>query len=553
LFFASAAASAQPDNQFNCPYEYNEFVNLVKSKCASAANKQQCVQLAKECPRLTNEREVPASARFMASIDAGVLKAMFDAGLQPPLPNKETDIMAYSLKLYDRDKFICAMIINHSQKLLPFENFKVIYEKSGFDSEELDASFCIANKDSGIVLKPHELAAVLNDKVLAAFFKEQKIKITKDFLLNIPLDLWAPDYYTTKKSQILINAIHDPKYLKIIDSNFDYSILMPEGTQILFVGEVHYGGYYKAAVDLINGLKCNPGLTHFASEFLLEMQQDDIDAFRKTNNVCKIKMTPRLLTSGKGRKILGGLNRINTACLGALGCDIDIAPLERTETIIDQKEEDHKKAKKEYIKMYDAKKRSALEKEQRNLKIININLNLIAPSGIKKRNLDWAEVMDKQLKQDKSAKAFAYMGKGHSVGFNEKFFNIPISTSVPELMKKKGYNVRILSISGGHMALLPDAFMFKTFNLKDKYFLFIVPEELRKDMGMDYIVHLPTTGAQEAGLKKWLKSNTPAQYYNLTSERKIIKEKKRPDMDSGPAEILETNPVVNPARPAGFH
>lgn len=78
------------------------------------------------------------------------------------------------------------------------------------------------------------------------------------------------------------------------------------------------------------GKNGKPGLTHFASEFLMEMQSEDIEEFRRTGDVCKIKLPSSVLMTRDGTKVLQGFNNTNMACLSAAGCDIEYLPLEKT-------------------------------------------------------------------------------------------------------------------------------------------------------------------------------------------------------------------------------
>ena len=486
----------------SCPYNADGFISAVKEHCSVLQNMDYCVDLAQSC-KAVSKKGVSASLFFMGKINPKILDAMFEAGLRTPFENR------YFAK-DEKSVFLCDMVIDNAKGNLPAENFKVIWRRGNFTPEDLSDSFCYVNKLK-YNFRPHELAALLDLRQLTAFFTSLRAPMVNDSFFNIPLDIWAAAYYRTDRAEDFFAIAKNPANIIYIDEDTDFSLFMPKGTQVMLLGEAHHARYYKTAQKIIKSLKCSPGLTHFASEFLLEMQEDDIAEFRRTGNSCKIKLpTTTRASSKEALKAFKGMNDTNMACLTAAGCDTEFIPLERTSRILGYDEEDNKKAKREYLRMLSRPPASKKEKEARLLQIISFLERNSSVSGVGARNYEWADLISDVLEKDSYAKIFAYMGKAHSIGTTQM-----IEEQVPalaDILRRNGFKVKTVSLSGGSYDLLADSFVFRSLGLHNKHFIFKVPQELKGYFNVDFIVHIPSSGSQEKALKSWVSSHKTKYY-----------------------------------------
>lgn len=507
LFFI-LALPVFPFVEDSCPYTFDRFVSQVREYCGNPGNIDFCVDLARNCGEM-NKNGKPAFLSFMGKVHPQVLEAMFNAGLERPFqydrfPESE------NLKSMQTGFFICDMVADYAKGRLPLENFKVIWRAAGFETEDLYHSVCKVKKLK-MDFRPHELAALLDLRQLTYFFTSLRAPMAEDLNLGIPLDIWAAGYYPTGIADDFLHYLKNPANIIYIDANTDFSLFMPKGTQVVLLGEAHHAGYYKTAKEIIKSLKCKPGLTHFASEFLMEMQSEDIEEFRRTGDVCKIKLPSSVLMTRGGTKVLKGFNDTNMACLSAAGCDIEYLPLEKTSRILGYEEDDAKAAKKELMGLLKNMPRSKKQQESHLLKLVGFRERNITVSGVEGRNYEWADPISSILANNPSAKIFAYMGKGHSSGM---FANKEAGgDSLSDILKKRGFKVQTVSLAGGSYDLLADSFVFRAAGLHKKYFIFKIPGEFKRYFNADFIVHISSTGAQEKTLKNWLSSYKPTYYH----------------------------------------
>ncbi|MDD6173653.1 MAG: hypothetical protein PUB86_05155 [Elusimicrobia bacterium] len=506
LLFISAlpAFSLSEDS---CPYTFDGFVSQVRDYCGNPGNIDFCVDLARNCGEISKNGK-PAFLNFMGKVHPQVLEAMFNAGLETPF---KYDRFPEDIKEMQTGLFICDMVADHAKGNLPLQNFKVIWRAAGFEPDDLYRSVCSIKKLE-MDFRPHELAALLDLRQLTSFFTSLRAPMSEDLNFGIPLDIWAAAYYPTGIAEDFLYYLKNPANIIYIDENTDFSLFMPKGTQVLLLGEAHHAGYYKTAKEIIKSLKCKPGLTHFASEFLMEMQSEDIEEFRRTGDVCKIKLPSSVLMTRDGTKVLQGLNNTNMACLSAAGCDVEYLPLEKTSRMLGYEEDDGKTAKKEFMGLFKNGPRSKKQKEAHLLKLIGFRERTVTVSGVEGRNYEWADPISSVLENNPSAKIFAYMGKGHSSGlFSTREEG---ALSVTEILKKRGFKVKTVSLAGASYDLFPDSFIFRSAGLHKKHFIFKIPDEFKRYFNADFIVHIPSAGTQEKILKNWLSSYKP-KYYRI--------------------------------------
>ncbi len=497
---------AFPFAEGSCPYTFDGFISQVRDYCVNPGNIDFCVDLARNCGEM-GKKGKPAFLSFMGKIHPQVLEAMFNAGLEPPF---KYDRLPENIKEMQTGFFICDMVADHAKGKLPLENFKVIWRAAGFEPDDLYRSVCSIKKIK-MDFRPHELAALLDLRQLTSFFTSLRAPMAEDLTLGIPLDIWAAGYYKTGIAEDFLYYLKNPANIIYIDANTDFSLFMPKGTQVMLLGEAHHAGYYKTAKEIIKSLKCKPGLTHFASEFLMEMQSEDIEEFRRTGDVCKIKLPSSVLITKDGTKVLKGFNNTNMACLSAAGCDIEYLPLEKTSRILGHEEDDGKTAKKELIGLLKKTPHSHKRQEAHLLKLISFRERNVTLSGIEGRNYEWADPISSVLENNPSAKIFAYMGKGHSSGLYS--MRAEGALSVAEILKERGFQVKTVSLAGGSYDLFADSFIFRAAGLQKKYFIFKIPDEFKRYFNADFIVHIPSTGAQEKALNSWLSSYKPIYYH----------------------------------------
>ncbi|MGB2579309.1 hypothetical protein AAIR98_001228 [Elusimicrobium simillimum] len=460
----------------NCPYTYEQFINNVYV-CDQTEDIKTCAALATQCPDIRNNKNQSAAMRIAYFARPATLKAMFEAGLELPLKYKtEKEYVDNS------SRFICDMVKNYHKGTLSLEKFKILYKKA---KQKYESYFC-TNDDAAIHFSPLELAMILGHKELAHYM--QSTSSMPDYYALA--DFKAPQgIFETEEKTRWLAYLQDPKYIRFIDKNFDYSILMPFDTEVLVVGEYHYGQYYKEVTRIAKSLQCKGGLTHFASEFLLEMQEEDIAKFKETGNDCYLNIEEDYTT---------GRDDVNRYCLNALFCDINILPLERNKDLLGRDYKDSKAAKK---KLRDLQTKKAPETE-----IIAFDQRLDR-SNVTTRNFSWTELITKTLKTANKPRMLAYMGKGHS------HFNIPEDFNVGPLLIKEGVKAKSVSIVGEHFAMAPDSLYFRHFGLENKHFVFFVPKEFREMTGTDYFIHLPTNGKQEKKLKKYIEEYSTTYDY----------------------------------------
>lgn len=174
-------------------------------------------------------------------------------------------------------------------------------------------------------------------------------------------------------------------------------------------------------------------------------------------------------------------------------------------------EDDGKAAKKEFIGLLKKTPRSKKQQEAYLLKVIGFNKRTITVSGVEGRNYEWADPISSVLEENPSAKIFAYMGKAHSSGmFSMKEAG---ADALSDILKERGFKVQTVSLSGCSYGLLSDSFIFRAAGLHKKYFIFKIPDEFKRYFNADFIVHIPSTGAQEKTLKNWLSSYKPTYYH----------------------------------------
>lgn len=493
----------------DCPYDFKGFVAEVKDKCTNYQNIAYCEELADQCGDMTSPKDIPASFYFMNTINGEVMAAMFGAGLNPPL-------YEFAAKEEKRGNFysdfLCDMVINHARGILPTSNFKAIHSSFMFGEDDFNYNYCSFTESLRIFFRPNEIAALLNDRALVKHFNKIGIDTEVDTALSIPPDVWLAAYYPTNRSIDVLRALNNPSNIVMINKNTDFSFLMPKGTQILLIGEVHHAKYYKAVQQIIASLNKKPGLTHFASEFLMEMQEADIAAFRRTNEVDNVKLKPNNKNMTKAlKKVVKEYDSLNMACLSAVGCNTDILALEKTERVLGCEEPDGDKAQEKFCNLFNVTKKDR-KNEEKILELIRFNERVLGEEGIEARNREWAEDIHQALYSFPSAKLLAYMGKLHmnsSFGGSSSYDRI---LSLQDLLSEYGYKIKTLSVVGGKYGMFPDSYVFKNAGLQDKYFIFIVPKSLKNVFGADFILNIPTTGEQEREFNNIL-SSYKAKYY----------------------------------------
>ncbi len=417
-----------------------------------------------------------ALAVFTAASYAAGPALRVDAAADAQSPQNYNHYLALSM---------CQSVLNVYEGIMSIEDFKAAYPKIEQKGIRFKTALCpIGPEPKTLYLRPYEFAAALNLRELTDFFIQKRVPVYPDFLTGIPLDIWLGDYYPTAATALYRASLNDARHIQILDDKFDYSQLMSGGTQILLMGENHAGNHIDGALEVIAGLR-DAGLTHFASEFLHKMQQDDIEKYRQSGKLRHVQLVKRFELN---------MDVDNKACLNAAGCKVKTIALEENKIRIGVDEQNPKKAKRIFSRLF-------FYYPDEFEKISNQLQNEFT---FTQRNQDWALTIDTAIKDNKTAKLLGYMGRRHSRDVADSQDN-----TVTSILRKKGYKVKNMDIVGGHRGFLGSSRMFKWLpkQILDVPFIYIVPAELVDYIGVDYILHLPAEdGPRGADIQEYLTS-----------------------------------------------
>lgn len=217
---------------------------------------------------------------------------------------------------------------------------------------------------------------------------------------------------------------------KQISSDFDYSALLDDDTDVLLVGEEHHNNVAARDVNLMikNLTQAQTGLGYVASEFLLSSEQPIIDDYYKRKITYpelkkKCKLKDRAFVAEIAR-------RYNVKTIGL----------------------DMPKAHEDYVWAMSAE-------------------------GIGERNNAWVDILLDIKENDPDALIVVHAGGSHTATFSQYY------PTVPQLLKKEGLKTKTLEFVYAKDKL------WQQLGINSRYdILFKIPKELKKYIQADYII-----------------------------------------------------------------